>query len=81
MTKLLEQALADAQTLPEHQQERLAHFITKLVHSPDTVSGDAYWEMLLADPRSDELLEVLAREAEEEDARGETTDLDVLCNR
>ncbi len=79
MIKLLEEAMADAQALPEHQQERLAHFIKRLVHSPEAVSGDAYWEMLLADPRSDELLEALAREAEDEDARGETIDLDVLC--
>jgi hypothetical protein len=81
VTKLLEEALADAQALPEYQQDRLAHFIKRLVRDPETVSGDAYWEMLLADRRSDDLLEILAKEAEEEDARGETIDIDAPCKR
>ena len=79
MTKLLKEALADAQTLPEHQQDRLAHFIKRLVHDPEAVNGNAYWEMLLADPRSDDLLERMAQEAREEVARGEAVDLDELC--
>ena len=81
MTKLLEQALAEAQALPEHQQDRLAHFIKRLVLDPRSVNGDAYWEMLLADPRSDGLLEQLAKEAEDESARGEAMDLDDLCEK
>lgn len=76
MTKLLQEAFKDAQNLPEEQQDRLAHFIKRLVHEPESVSGDAYWEMLLADPRSDNLLERMAREAEAEIARGEGVDLD-----
>jgi len=81
MTKLLEEALADAHLLPEHQQVRLAHFIKRLVREPEKMNGDAYWEMLLADPRSDDLLERLAQEAEDEIARGEAIDLDALCKR
>ena len=81
MTKLLEEALADAQKLPDDQQDRLAHFINRLVHDPEAINGDAYWEMLLADPRSDDLLERLAQEARDQDARGETIDLDALCPR
>jgi hypothetical protein len=79
MTKLLQEAFADAQNLPEDQQDRLAHFIKRLVHEPEGMSGDAYWEMLLADPRSDDLLERLAQEAEEEIARGGGVGLDDLC--
>lgn len=79
MTKLLEQAIAEAQALPEHQQDRLAHFIKRLVLDPQSINGDAYWEMLLADPRSDDLLEQLAQEAQDEAARGEAIDLDDLC--
>ena len=81
MTKLLEEALAEARTLPERQQERLAHFIKRVVHDPEGLNGDAYWEMLLADPRSDDLLERLARGAEEEVARGEAINLDDFCKR
>jgi hypothetical protein len=81
MTKLMKEALAEAETLPEHQQERLAHFIKRLVHSPEMINGDAYWEMLFADPRSDELLERLAKEAQDEIARGEGVDLDDFLNK
>jgi hypothetical protein len=81
MTELLKQAFGDAQRLPEHQQDRLAHFIKRLVSDPDAVNGDAYWEMLLADPRSDEVLERLAREAEDDIRRGDVVDLDALCER
>jgi len=78
MTTLLQEAFVEAQALPEDQQDRLAHFIKRLVHNPEAVNGDAYWEMLLADPRSDDVLEQLAREAREEHARGETIDLEVV---
>ncbi len=81
MTRILEDALQEARALPDRQQERLGQFIKRLVHDPEAVNGDAYWEMLLADPRSDEMLERLAQEAGEHAARGDVVDLeDVLSS-
>jgi len=76
MTNLLEEAFRETRALPKAAQNRLAHFIKRLVHEPEAVNGDAYWEMLLATPRSDALLERLVEEALAEHGRGETVDLD-----
>ena len=81
MTKLLTEAFSDAARLPEEQQNRLAHLVKKFARDPSGMSGDFYWEALLADPRSEAVLEALAKEAEQEIAKGDVFDPDSLCEK
>jgi hypothetical protein len=56
MTQLLEQAFEQAKLLSVERQDELAEQIIRAL-------ADERWDKLLADPRSEELLEQLADEA------------------
>ena len=70
MTRLLEQALEKVGALPQEEQDAIASEIL------DSLADDRAWKKRFAAKR-DQLRE-LAREALEEDARGETRPLSDL---
>jgi hypothetical protein len=70
MTKLLEQAFAEASKLPDEDQDSLARQLL------EDMAADRRWDELLADPRSSALLAELAAEAIAEDEAGETVSLE-----
>lgn len=68
MTEMLEKAVAKVKQLPAEQQDAIAALIL------EEVEDEAHWEALFA--RSPGVLERLAAEAEEEDRKGLTQELD-----
>ena len=73
MTQLhprLEAVITRLRELPPEAQEPLAEAIERELEP--VTDGDAEWERLLADPRSENLLEELARDAVAQHRRGET---------
>ena len=68
MTDMLEKAIAQAKQLPEDQQDAIAALIL------EEIEDEARWDAAFA--RSHDVLERLAAEAEEEDRRGLTEELD-----
>ena len=73
MTRLhprLEAVITRLRELPPEAQEPLAEAIERELDAP--TDGDAEWERLLADPRSEQVLTELARGAVTEYSRGET---------
>ena len=79
MTRFLQEAFAEAEKLPQEHQDRLAHLIKRFARDPSTISDDLYWELLLADPRSEQVLAKMAEEAQAEVDRGEVYDIETLC--
>jgi hypothetical protein len=65
MNALLDKAISAIQKLPEAEQEAIAREVL------DRIEADARWDALLADPRSEALLEKLADQALEEISRGD----------
>jgi hypothetical protein len=70
MNALLDKAISAIQKLPEAEQEAIAREVL------ERIEADARWENLVADPRSEALLERLADEALGEIRRGEVIDGD-----
>lgn len=68
MTKMLEKAVARVKQLPEDQQNAIAALIL------EEIEDEARWDAAFA--RSPDILTRLAAEAEEEDRKGLTEDLD-----
>ena len=68
MTELMERAVSELRKLPAEDQNQLARELL------DRLAADAKWDALLADPRSEALMDRLLAEAETEIAAGETTD-------
>lgn len=68
MTEMLEKAVAKVKQLPAEQQDAIAALIL------EEVEDEARWDALFA--RSPGVLERLAAEAEEEDRKGLTQELD-----
>ena len=68
MTGMLEKAIAQMKQLPEEQQDAIAAIIL------EEIEDEARWDAAFA--RSHDVLERLAAEAEEEDRRGQTRELD-----
>jgi len=68
MTGKLEKAIAQVKQLPEEQQNAIAAIIL------EEIEDEARWDAAFA--RSHDVLARLAAEAEEEDRRGQTRDLD-----
>lgn len=68
MTEMLEKAVAKVKQLPAEQQDAIAALIL------EEVEDEARWDALFA--RSHGVLERLAAEAEEEDRKGLTKELD-----
>jgi len=68
MTKMLEKAVAKINQLPEKQQDAIAAIIL------EEIEDEARWDAAFAGSLS--VLERLAAEAEEEDRRGLTKELD-----
>jgi hypothetical protein len=68
MTKMLERAVARVKQLSEEQQNAIAALIL------DEIEDDARWDAAFA--ASPDLLAQLAAEAEEEDRKGLTKELD-----
>ena len=71
MTKLLEQAFAQASELPQEEQDRFARFLLAQLES------ERQWTELFSRPESEDLLEKLADEALAEHREGRTSLLDV----
>ena len=71
MTRLLEQAIAQAQQLPEEDQEAIASIILREIES------ERRWSELFSRPESADLLARLADEALAEHRAGRTRKLDV----
>lgn len=69
MTRLLTEAFEKAKRLPADLQDAIASDLIEMI------DGDTRWERLLADPRSEAVLNKLAAEAIAEDERGETVKL------
>lgn len=70
MTELLEKAIEKARALPDPDQDEVAALLLEAMRS-----SDERWKSLFANPRSEELLEKLWAEAEQEIARGEVYDM------
>jgi len=68
MTGMLEKAIAQVKQLPEEQQNAIAAIIL------EEIEDEARWDAAFS--RSHDVLDRLAAEAEEEDRRGQTRDLD-----
>ncbi len=68
MTEMLEKAVAQVKQLPEDQQDAIATLIL------EEIEDEARWDAAFA--RSHDLLAQLAAEAEEEDRKGLTKELD-----
>jgi hypothetical protein len=73
MTKLLEQAFGEISRLPAADQDEIAKALIDLL--PDA-AADLEWERLFRDPRSEQVLDKLLKEADAEIARGEVRDTD-----
>ena len=69
MTKLLEQAFAQASELPQEEQDRFARFLLAQLES------ERQWTELFSRPESEDLLEKLADEALAEHREGRTSPL------
>jgi len=69
MVERLKQAFAMAERLSTHEQEAPADLLL------EEMQASQEWERLLADPRSDKLLEQLVAEALAEDGAGETEEI------
>jgi hypothetical protein len=70
MNALLDKAIFAIRKLPEAEQEAIARELL------NRIEADARWDALLADPRSESLLERLADEALDEIRRGDVVDGD-----
>jgi hypothetical protein len=70
MNILLAKAISELQKLPEAEQEAIAREVL------ERIEADARWEKLMADPRSEAVLERLAAEARDEIQRGDIVDTD-----
>ena len=68
MTEMLEKAVAQVKQLPEEQQDAIAALIL------EEIEDEARWDAAFA--RSPDTLARLAAEAEEEDRKGLTKELD-----
>ena len=75
MNALLDKALIAIQKLPEAEQEAIAREVLQ------RIEADARWDQLLNDPRSKDVLQRLADEAEEDIARGDVLDIDPADRR
>jgi hypothetical protein len=75
MTDLLKRAVAEAEQLPQEDQDLIAHRML------EEIASERRWAELIADPRSHALLECLAAEAIAEHEAGETRDLDELLGQ
>ena len=73
MTKLVQEVFGKLEQLPEAEQDAIADALRDLL--PDA-GQEAEWERLTADPRSDQLIELLVSKAELEVEAGETADRD-----
>ena len=74
ITKLLENAFQQASWLPEAQQNAIATALLEVMQ--DDKKDEAAWDTLVGSAASQRLLEEMARQVEEEIARGETFDFD-----
>lgn len=72
MTTLLEKAIQKLSSLPEEDQDRYAREILA------AIDGDAAWEELFEDPRSETLLSQMVARARAEHEAGTTRPLDEL---
>ena len=70
MTELLNKAIEAAQKLSPDEQDALARELL------ERLTGDARWDALFADSRSEDLLNRLADEADAEIAAGNVCDFD-----
>jgi hypothetical protein len=70
MNALLNKAISAIKRLPEAEQEAIAREVL------DRIEADARWDALLADPRSEAVLERMADEALDEIRRGDVVDGD-----
>jgi hypothetical protein len=70
MNALLDKAIFAIRKLPEAEQKAIARELL------DRIEADARWDTLLADPRSESLLDRLADEALDEIRRGDVVDGD-----
>jgi hypothetical protein len=64
MNALMSKAIAAIQKLPDKEQEALAREVL------DRLEADACWEVLFSDPRSDEALAEMVKQARDEIAQG-----------
>jgi hypothetical protein len=74
MTKILEQALREAEQLPEAEQQIIADFIIHFIH-PDE-KEEAEWEALVQSPESQRFLDTMADKVRQKRARGELLEVD-----
>ena len=70
MTELLNKAIEAAQKLSPEEQDALARELL------ERLTADARWDTLFADPRSEDLLNRLADEADAEIAAGDACNFD-----
>jgi hypothetical protein len=74
MTKILEQALREAEKLPEADQQIIADFIIHFTH-PDE-KEEAEWDALVQSPESQRFLDAMAEKVRQKKARGELLEFD-----
>jgi hypothetical protein len=74
MTKILEQALREAEKLPEADQQIIADFIIHFIH-PDE-KEEAEWDALVQTPESQRFLDAMAEKVRQKKARGELLEFD-----
>ena len=75
MNSIVTKAIEALSKLPEPEQEAIARDLL------DRIEGDARWDALLADPRSDDVLAQLASEAKNDIKAGRTIQSDPATRR
>lgn len=68
MTKILEQALREAEKLPEADQQIIADMIISFIHIDE--SEEAEWAALVQSPESQRFLDKMVQEVQEEEKNG-----------
>ena len=74
MTKILKQALHEAEQLPEAEQRIIADIIISFIH-PDKAE-EAEWDALVQTPESQRFLDKMAEKVRQKRARGELLEFD-----
>lgn len=68
MTKTLEQALREAEQLPEADQQIIADMIISFIHVDE--AEEAEWDALVQSPESQRFLDKMVKELKEEEKNG-----------
>lgn len=68
MTKILEQALREAEKLPEADQQIIAEMIISFIHIDEAEESE--WEALVQSPESQRFLEKMVEEVAAEEKNG-----------